>query len=321
MMRRSLLRCRRWCDDELWRAPRHRLSRPRALLRATLRILWHASVRFAANAGPVRAAALSLTTLLALVPTLAIAIGLADLFGYRESFEETLLRETSQWPEGLRSAVATVRELVANTSFRALGAFGTALVVFAALRLFQDAEAAFNTIHQTPRRAWWRRVATFAAVVLVLPPLAVAAMVAKSVLQNPRFLGELWPWLQSGYRAGYGVVPHALCWLVFTLLYRWLPSVRVPVTAAAVAGVVTGSAWLLLFDVYLRFQVGVALNNAIYGTMAALPLLIVYLQLAWTVLLFGAELSRAVQYRDRLQRDGRLADDDFPAPLATRTPP
>jgi membrane protein len=319
-MRTTLQRCRRWCHDDLWNAPLRSLPQPRATLVATLRILWHAGVRFSANAGPVRAAALSLTTLLALVPTLAIAIGLADVFGYREPLEETLVRETSQWPEGLRSAIATVRELVANTSFRALGALGTALVVVAALRLFQDAEAAFNTIHETPRRPWWRRVTTFAAVVLVLPPLAVVAMVAKSVLQNPWFLGELWPWLQSGYRAGYGVVPHALCWLVFTLLYRWLPSARVPFPAAAVAGVVTGSAWLLLFDVYLRFQVGVALNNAIYGTMAALPLLIVYLQLAWTVLLFGAELSRAVRFRNRLRPDGRLARDEFEVPSATQTP-
>lgn len=308
-----LVRLQRWFADGLWRSELSSLPPLRAAVVAVQRIACHAAIRFVANGGPVRAAALSLTTLLALVPILAIAIGIADLFGYRELFEDAVVRETTQWPEGLRSAVASIRGIVGNTSFKALGAVGTLLVALSAFRLFQDAEAAFCAIHESPRRGWWRRIATFAGVVLVLPPLAIAALLLKSMLQNPQFLGGLWPWLQSGYRLGLWVVPHGLCWIAFTLLYRWLPTARVPLFAAAVAGIAAGSTWLMMFGLYLRFQVGVALNNAIYGTLAALPLLIVYLQLAWTVLLFGGELSRAVQRCRHLRAGGSIGMADSTA--------
>lgn len=301
-MRQRLQHWKAWLDEKLWREDLVQVAVPRRWLLAGCRVAVAAFANFGRNLGGIRAAGLSLTTLLALVPLLAIAVGLGDLLGYRTQLEAAIVRETSDWPTSLREAIDTVQRLVDGTSFHALGAVGTAVLLVSVVRLHQSTELALNAIHGVQARPWWLRLANLLAVLLVLPPLAIMALFVKSVLRNPWFLEGAADWVRFGYATGFGIVPHVLSWIVFTLLYRWMPSVRVPYHAALVGGVTAGSAWLVLFDVYLQFQVGVALNNAIYGTLAALPLLVVYLQLAWTVLLLGAEISHAVRTIHTLRR-------------------
>lgn len=294
-------RCSNWLRVDLWREDLRQVAPPRGWFLVVYRVGFAAIHNFGRNLGGIRAAGLSLTTLLALVPLLAIAVGLGDLLGYRAQLEAAIVRETSDWPSSLREAIDTVQRLVDGTSFHALGAVGTAVLVVSVVRLHQSTELALNAIHGVRPRPWWLRLANLLAVMLVLPPLAIMALFVKSVLRNPWFLEGAADWIRFGYATGFGIVPHVLSWIAFTLLYRWMPSTRVPFLAALTGGLVAGSAWLVLFDVYLQFQVGVALNNAIYGTLAALPLLVVYLQMAWTVLLLGAELSHAVQHRHSLR--------------------
>jgi membrane protein len=290
-----------WLSVDLWREDPRQVAPPCGWLLVVYRIGSATIYNFGRNLGGIRAAGLSLTTLLAMVPLLAIAVGLGDLLGYRLQLEAAIVRETSDWPPGLRQAIDTVKRLVDGTSFRALGAVGTAVLVVSIVRLHHSAELALNAIHGVRPRPWWSRLVNLLAVMVVLPPLAIMALFVKSVLQNPWFLEGAADWIRLGYAAGFGIVPHGISWVTFTLLYRWLPNVRVPFLAALIGGAVAGSAWIILFDIYLKFQVGVALNNAIYGTLAALPLLVVYLQMAWTVLLLGAELSHAVQHRHSLR--------------------
>ena len=302
-----LKRIRRFACEDMWAEELATMPRHRAWPTGAYRVVWHAVRNFDRNLGNIRAAGLSLTTLLALVPLVAIAVGVAEVLGYGEELESALLRETVDWPPRLQEVVAGVKELVAGTSFGALGAFGTAILAWTVLRLYRDTEAALNAIFGVRNRPFWLNLSTFLLLLIALPPLVLAALFLKSMLQNPWFLQHAWDWVRVVYSTGFEFVPFALVWLAFTLLYKFMPRARVGYVPALVGGISAGSAWLLLFSVYLQFQVGVSVNNAIYGTLAALPLLVVYLQLSWTVLLYGAEITCGVQNIHSLRPSGIVA--------------
>src|SRR5690606_9515908 len=103
---------------------------------------------------------------------------------------------------------------------------------------------------------------------------------------------EVLDWL---YQAGLGFVPYALASVAFTALYKIMPNAKVLWRSAAVGGLFSGTLLVTLHGIYMRLNVGVASANAVYLTFAALPILLVYLQVLWTIVLAGAEVAYAVQ--------------------------
>jgi membrane protein len=94
------------------------------------------------------------------------------------------------------------------------------------------------------------------------------------------------------------LLPYCIVWTLFTFIYIFMPNTKVRFTSGLVAGIVAGSIYQLVQWGYIAFQVGVAKYNAIYGSFAALPLFLVWLQLSWLVVLFGAEISFSHQNVD-----------------------
>jgi membrane protein len=106
---------------------------------------------------------------------------------------------------------------------------------------------------------------------------------------------------------GLKMLPFALIWILFTLVYVIMPNTRVHFDAALLAGVIAGSAYQAIQATYIHFQIVVAKYNAIYGSFAALPLFLLWLQISWLIVIIGAEISHAYQrseYMD-LTPDGR----------------
>jgi membrane protein len=89
--------------------------------------------------------------------------------------------------------------------------------------------------------------------------------------------------------------PFFIMWTVFTLLYLVMPNTRVKFRSALVAGIIAGTIFQIVQILYINFQVGVSKYNAIYGSFAAFPLFIIWMQLSWLIVLLGAELSFANQ--------------------------
>jgi membrane protein len=103
---------------------------------------------------------------------------------------------------------------------------------------------------------------------------------------------------------GLALAPYVLIWLLFTLIYLIMPNTRVPLGEAALAAVLAGSAYQLLQIGYVRFQLFVTGYNAIYGSFAALPLFLIWLQLSWVIVLFGAEIAHAFPDSDVFEPEG-----------------
>jgi membrane protein len=104
---------------------------------------------------------------------------------------------------------------------------------------------------------------------------------------------------------GLKLLPYTLIWILFTLVYMIMPNTRVRFDGALLAGVIAGSAYQVVQAAYIHFQIIVAKYNAIYGSFAALPLFLLWLQFSWFIVLIGAEISHAYQNSDHVdETDG-----------------
>jgi membrane protein len=285
--------------EALWRDDLARASGWRSFGLSILRVVVHAFRSFAQNMGSIRAAGLALITLLAIVPLLSLITALGRAFGYGEWLKDAINQYgKANLSEPLQDAVKQIQAMAFGTDFGAIGVIGTLILAYAGFELFTRVEQAFNHVWKSEaRRKWYRRIVDFIGLVVIVPLLVLGALSLSSLLQGASLAGlrEKYAWVRAIYEAGLGFVPHVLMWVALTALYKVMPSAHVAWRAAVVGGIVAGSTWILLHTVYIHFQLGVAQFSAIYATLAALPLLIVYLQLTWTILLMGAELAYGVQ--------------------------
>jgi membrane protein len=301
----ALRRIIRFLQHDLWREELRRLSGGKKLGLASLRVFSHLLVSFSQNLAGIRAAGLTLITLLALVPLLALVFAIADGFGLSDDLQAAMASYAEDLPPALQDAVGQIQILVASVRFTALGVLGTVILVWTALVLFTRIEQAFNYVWRTRRsRPWIRRVSDFIAVIVLVPVLVLGALFVKSMVVSATWVQRLredYAWVEFIYETGISFAPHPMMWIAFTALYKMVPSARVQWRSAAIGGVVAGSLWIAVYGLYLDFQVGVAQANAIYATLAALPLLLIYLQISWTIILAGAEVSYAVQNLESLR--------------------
>lgn len=308
----------RFFREGLWEVDLRDFAWPKRFAFALLRVIAHTISAHASHLVGIRASGLTLVTLLAIVPLAAVVFAIAGAFGFRDTLEQALQNNTQDLPEHLSSAVAQIQELVQRTNLKALGGIGTVLLFGTGLTMFTRVEESLNYAWRARgTRAWLRRMTSFIALVVLVPVLMLGALAITSALSSEAFLEQLRtdvPWLVSIYEAGLWLVPHVMAWIAMTAVYLFMPSADVEWKPAAVSGVLAGSALLGMHEVYVDFQVGVARANAIYATLAALPLLLIYLQLAWTIVLLGAEVGYAVQ---NLHLIGPGRDPDS-LPFATR---
>lgn len=295
---KAVARCLCYLRTGLWDEKLARLPVGRRFCVGALRVAVHVLSSFSQNLASLQAAGLTLLTVLAIVPLLALATSLAKALGYADKLDAQLLAWQGQFPKDVGPVFDELRKLIGSVNFGALGLFGSVIVLWSALTLFTRVEQALNRVWRTRHsRAWYRRISDFVALLVIVPPLGILALLSSSLLDGVGLVQWLRhsPWLDWVYEAGLGFVPHVLAWLSFTALYKIMPSAKVLWRNAAVGGLLAGSTLVLLHGLYLRLNVGVANANAVYLTFAALPILLVYLQLLWTVVLAGAEIAYAVQ--------------------------
>ncbi len=285
--------------SRLWNIDARRLSAPARTGLLTVRVVVHTVGQFARHQVGIRAAGLTLVTLLALVPLLMVGSAIAGAFGFRQDLEDALRARAAELPADYAAAVEQLIALVDRTSFQALGFVGVGMLLYAGLSLFSGVEQAMNFAWRVPaRRALLRRLTNFIALIAVVPVLMLGALSITSLLREApwaEWLAREWPWVAPLYDAGLWIVPHAMAWAALSGLYLLMPSSGVHVVPAAASAVLAGSALIGVHTAYIELQVGAARANAIYATLAAVPLLIAYLQAGWTVVLMGAELGYAIQ--------------------------
>ncbi|MBG0789635.1 MAG: YihY/virulence factor BrkB family protein [Desulfovibrionaceae bacterium] len=264
--------------------------------RGLCRLLYLVGYGFVTNQTIIRAAALTFTTILSIVPFLAVAFSISKGFGLQntEGMRDLVLRLTTGQPE----VADKIIEYIDRTNVQALGWVGVAMLLFTVLSLVGTIEKAFNVIWQVKKgRTTWRRVTDFFPIILFGPLFLFVASSFNVSLQNQEFLSTFMNMEAIGYLEALFLksIPYLLIMATFTMMYAFVPYARVELKSALIGGVVGGILWQMAQWLYITWQIGAAKYNAIYGSFAQLPLLLVWIYISWVIVLFGSQVSYAWQ--------------------------
>lgn len=282
-------------------------------LRATglraVRVMLLAVRGFMQDQGVFRAQALTFITVLSLVPLLAFSFSITKGFGlYDHLLQSTIVPflDTTFGVAGrlegegheMRSAIDRVLDFVARADVSKLGAFGLLVLTYAVVKLLSTVEASFNVIWRVHRaRSWVRKVSDYIAMTIVTPIFLLSAAAITTIAQDSSAVGFLRERLHLGIFIDVllGLMPVVAMWIAFTFVYLAMPNARTRISSALIGAFVAAVAWQATLVLHLKFQIGVARYDAIYAGFAALPIFLIWVQISWTVVLFGAEVCCAHQ--------------------------
>jgi len=298
---------RRFLSETIWHTDLHDLVFFRRIGVRCLRVLTIVVRDFGRDNCLLRASALTFTTMLSIIPLLAFAFAVLKGLGVQNRIEPLLLDFLNV---GSEAAVARIMEYINNTHVGRLGTVGLGMLLFTVLALLSNIEESFNFIWGVREtRSLLRRFADYFSVIAFGPLLIVVAISLTATIQNMAFVVEL---RNSGLIGNiislvFKATPYLAMWTAFTFLYLFMPNIRVRFTAALIGGICGGTIWQLVQLGYVHFQVGVGRYNAIYGTMAILPIFMVWLYLSWVIVLLGAEMTATIQNIESVSHKMRTA--------------
>lgn len=291
----------RWMENDLWQFRVHNLGRWRAFWLHKLRVLVLAIRGFRLDQCPVRASALTYYSMLSLVPMLAMVFGLARGFGLDTKLQQEVQTMVPQQQEVYEQISVYVQRFLEQSSGGVIAGIGIILLVWAIIRLLTHIEKAFNHIWKVEQgRNIFRKIADFVTIAILGPVLflvssSITVYVSTKVTDIANTVDQigLIPDIVSFL---VNLSPYVLAWILFAFVYIVMPNRNVPVESNLIAAIVAGTMFQLLQWGYVESQIGVAKYNAVYGSLAALPLFLIWLQLSWMVVLFGAEVAYGIQH-------------------------
>lgn len=291
---------------DLWRIRLSDQSRRRGVLIRMLRVIVLSFRGFNEDKCMLRASALTFFTLMSIVPVLALAFGIAKAFNFEELLRTKILEMAEGQQEALERIIAFADQMLntlEDTSGGAIAGVGILLLFWSVIKLLGNIEGSFNDIWgiKTPR-SWGQKfidylffmVATPVIFIITSSMTVAVTTKAQEIVERLDFLGVFAPIIIGSLR----IVPFIALWGLFLTLYLFMPNTRVRFRSAIVAAIVAGTLFQMLQWFLVTAQVGAAKAGAVYGSFAALPLFLVWLQLSWFVVLYGAELAFAVQHVD-----------------------
>lgn len=279
---------------------REAFSRGRYRLVIALRIALLTFRGFSEKRVQLRATALTFYSLMSLVPVIALLFGIAKGFGLEGMLNDILREKLAPYPEVSAQIISFSDSLLGRTGGGLMAGVGVAALFWSVVKVFSNIERSFNAIWQidTPR-AWVRKFSDYLSLMLIAPVVLILSSSANLYLRTMLNAGvddaQLVHLAKTGMLLALRALPYVLVPLLFALLYLLMPNTKVKFSAALVAGAVAGVGFVGLQWGYLYFQFGMSSYNAIYGSFAAFPLFLIWMQLSWMIVLLGAEISFAVQ--------------------------
>lgn len=255
----------------------------------------------------LRAMSLVYTTLLSIVPLLALSFSVLKAFGVTNQIRPMLLNLLEPLGEKGAEIAQRITGFIENMNVGVLGALGLVLLLYTAISLIQKIEESLNYIWHAPRpRPLGERFTRYLTVLMVGPILVFSALGVTATVMNIEIVRGLMAVdvLGQVVQAISRLVPYLLIIAAFTFIYLFMPNTRVRVLPALVGGIVGGIAWQTAGWVFAVFIAGSNNYAAIYASFAILILFMIWLYLSWLVLLFGASVAFYVQHPEYLYLRG-----------------
>ncbi len=267
-----------------------------AFLAKSFQILRESIRGFSKDKCYLHASALTFYTLLSIVPMLAVAFGLAKGFGLERNLEEELHKRFSEQIEIVDLVVDFARSMLHQAEGSYIAGIGVLFLFLFVISLFGTIEGSMNVIWKVKRsRSFPRIITDYLAMMVIFPFFFIIASSLTvflttqihSAMEHHVMLKKMSPFLFFSYR----IAILLLIWILLTAFYIIMPNTRVRAKYAIFASVIAGSLYYLVLLAVINFQIGVSQYSAVYGSFAALPLFLFWLQISWIIVLFGAEIA------------------------------
>lgn len=291
---------------DIWRIKVNELPKAKAFIIKQIRIILLAVRGFDEDKCTLKASALTFYSLLSVVPVAAMGFGIAEMFGLEKKLENVLLDRFAGQEEVFNYVFNFAKKFLESTKGGLIAGIGAFILIWTVMKVLGNIENSFNDIWQIKKpRPFLRKFTDYLSLMLVGPIILVLSSSVtvfittqiQEITEEIHLLGYISPIIYFLIK----LIPYVLIWLLLMLIYIVMPNTKVNFKSALIAGIIAGTAFQLIQWVYIHFQVGVSRYNAIYGSFAALPLFLVWLQTSWWVVLFGAEISFANQNVERYE--------------------
>ncbi|MFH2144224.1 MAG: YihY/virulence factor BrkB family protein, partial [Bacteroidota bacterium] len=285
---------------DVWKIPIKKLPRKKSYLIKQLRIILLTFKGFDEDKCAIRASALTFYSVLSIVPVIAMIFAISKGFGFEDRLEALLTKSLQGQEEVLNWIWTFAQSAIESAKGGLLAGIGIVILLWSVMKVLGNIEQSFNDIWEVKKsRVFVRKLTDYTSIIIIAPIFIILSSSAtvfistfiKNASTDSQILSYIGPVITFLMR----LLPYLLIILLLTFLYMVLPNTKVKFKSAFMAGLVAGILFQLAQWGYVNFQVGVAKYNAIYGSFAALPLFLIWMQLSWLIVLFGAELSFANQ--------------------------
>lgn len=288
-------RVRKFLTNDVWLLEVDKLPRIKGIIYKQLQLTIYVWREFWRDSSLLRASGLTYTTLLTLVPLLALMFALLKGLGVQKALEPFFLERLTG---GSHPITERIMEYVSRIHVGSLGTLGITFLFLTMILVLTNIEMAFNQIWQVDRgRPWLRKCSDYLGLVVILP---VAMFVSVSLMTFVKshlvtqellsidLLGRIYVYLLK-------IAPFFVMWLAFSFIYLFMPNTRVNPISASAGGIIGGTLWQVCQWAYIHYQFGFRTYGAIYGALSQLPMLLIWIFVSWIILLLGAEIAFAHQ--------------------------
>lgn len=295
-MNQKIARLWKFLTDDIWRITEDEVNKTTFSVYTIIKTIYLCVNRFTKDRLSNKAAALTYSTLFAIIPILAVVFAIARGFGFDNIIEQQIVSGFGGLNETSNAILGIVNSYLSQTKNGIFIGVGLIMLLWSVLNLINSMEITFNRIWQVKKaRSVYRRITDYSSMLLLIPILLVVSgglsIFMSTMLKNMEDFTLLAPLGKFLVR----LIPFVLTWCMFTALYIFMPNTKVKFKHALISGILAGTAYQAFQFLYISGQLWVSRYNAIYGSFAALPLLLLWLQVSWTICLFGAELTYAGQ--------------------------
>jgi membrane protein len=296
---------------DIWTISHIELSPIRSFVFKQIKIFLITFRGFMENKVVLRASALTYYTLLSVVPFVAMVFGVAKGFGLDKKLYVILANKLSGQKQVFDWIYALANSMLRRTKGEVIAGIGLIVLMWSVMRVLNNIEISFNEIWQIKKgRSFFRKFSDYFAIMFIAPIFVILSSTVTvyittqiaSIVQHIQLLGYFAPLI----RIFINLIPYCLIWILFSFIYIVIPNTVVKFWPAVISGIITGTIFQITQWIYVKFQISVSSYNAIYGSFAALPLFMLWVQVAWLIVLFGAEMSYASQNYEKYEFENEV---------------
>ncbi len=239
---------------------------------------------------------LTYSTVLAIVPALALLFAIGRGFGFQSLLEDQLFKSFPAQKQSITFALKFVDSYLKEASQGLFVGIGIIFLLWTLISLLSSIESAFNQVWDVKKdRSFYQKVTDYIAICLMVPVLMICSsgvsIFMSATIQDNSHLAFLTPLVNISLE----IAPFVLAWLAFSLSFFLIPNTKTQFKYAAVSGALCALLFQILQLLFVNGQIYVSKYNAIYGSFSFLPLLLIWLQLSWLILLAGCVLTYSLQ--------------------------